>query len=377
LTSESADIQLMRLSEKTERMDFAQRAQWLGAADMARWDEFVFRNTAGLIFQTSKWKNILEAAFPHIRGNVLAVCDSASGEIRAGIPIYSVRSWLLGTRLVSIPFASVCDALVSSEEDFAELVPHLFEQKPPRAPATLEIRASRSGDVLLKNGFAKTSSYKHHYIRVDKPLDALLSSFSQTAIRRMLSKGVKAGITVRSDFSEQGLHEFYSLFLLSRKRLRLPPIPIAFFSAIRKELGPEHSAIFVATKDSQPIGAMIAVRGNGAAFLEYSGEAPEARNSGVNQLLIWEGIKFSQMNGDKTVSLGRTAPNNDGLLRYKRHWGSVEEDLPFFTIGKQAPSSRVKEKEKSFSYRTAQWLAARSPLPVCKLLGKFCYSHWG
>jgi hypothetical protein len=47
----------------------------------------------------------------------------------------------------------------------------------------------------------------------------------------------------------------------------------------------------------------------------------------VNQLLYWEAVALAAREGYSQVSFGRTSPDNAGLLLYKRHFGTVEEDL--------------------------------------------------
>jgi hypothetical protein len=215
----------MHVREQTEKRPSTVMARWLSHAEMDRWDNYVRHHPQGLVFHTSLWNQALEQAFPHIQGNVIALTDSETGEIKAGLPIYTVKSWILGTHLVSIPFASVCDPLLSSPSDFDVLLPHLFERKPAGPSAALEVRATHCAEVLESRGFVRNNCYKHHFVRLDKPIDALLASFSQSAVRRMIARGSKAGISVRYDPSPEGLRDFYGLFVQSRKRLGLPPIP--------------------------------------------------------------------------------------------------------------------------------------------------------
>jgi hypothetical protein len=62
----------------------------------------------GLVYHLSAWKFVLDDTFPHIRGKFLVLSDAATGEIQAGLPVYAVKSWLLGNRTVSVPFALHC-----------------------------------------------------------------------------------------------------------------------------------------------------------------------------------------------------------------------------------------------------------------------------
>src|SRR5262245_12400266 len=90
------------------------RIERLPESDFAEWDEFVQHHEWGLVGHLSGWKRAIEETFAHIRGQVLVLRSSDTGAILAGIPVYEVESRFVGNRTVSIPFATLCDPLVSS-----------------------------------------------------------------------------------------------------------------------------------------------------------------------------------------------------------------------------------------------------------------------
>jgi hypothetical protein len=350
--------------------------QWLDPNDFARWDRFVDHHPLGLIYHTSGWRNALEHSFPHMKGRFLALADPGNGEIKAGLALFEVKSWLLGSRLVSIPLASLGDFLLDKTEDFARVVPFLFDRNANSSLRTIEARAVQSPHLLTGFGFQVASVMKHHYIELDRPIDQLFYSFSRTAIRRMIAKATKEGLIVRAANSESELLAFYDLFVQTRRRLHLPPIPFRFFAALWKQFHPHNLSLLLAWRGSQLIGGVIALKYKGHYLLEYSGEIPGTHRLGVNQLLYWQAIKNASAEGYKIFSFGRTGLENTGLLEYKRHWGTVEEDLPILvhTANGSAPNSST---QASVQYRLARLLAARLPMPLFHLMGRFCYSHWG
>ena len=74
-----------------------------------RWDKFVESHPYGWLCHLSGWKKVLEKSFSHMRGYYPVLLNGS--EIKAAMPIFQVKSWLTGQRLVSIPFASLCDPL--------------------------------------------------------------------------------------------------------------------------------------------------------------------------------------------------------------------------------------------------------------------------
>jgi hypothetical protein len=105
-----------------------------------RWDKFIERHPLGWISHTSGWKNFLERSFKHIRGHHLAVVDGE--EIVAALPIFAVRSWLTGKRLVSVPFATLSDPLLSALEDMGILLDAVLNLSNKIGAKYVEIRTT-------------------------------------------------------------------------------------------------------------------------------------------------------------------------------------------------------------------------------------------
>lgn len=346
-------------------------ARWLGNNELPLWDRFVDRHPKGVLYHTSKWMRALEKAFPHMEGKVLAMVDESS-EIRAGLPVYLARSWLMGTRLLSIPYASCCDALFSPS-DWNQLFPKIVELHEKISAKATEIRSLRHAESFSKIQSAVSFPYKHHYIPLGASEEKILMTFSRTAIRQMIQKAAKSGFVVKQDSTEKGLRDFNHLFCQSRKRLSLPPIPLAFFKAMLTGAGPENFSLFVGYSREVPMAALWVSKYKHFSTLEYIGEAAEARGSGISQMLYWQAIQESIREGRKECSLGRTALNNEGLLDYKRRWGTVEEDLGLIHYPFRSDEDQNGE---SYSYRLAKKMAAVLPEPFFQAMGRFCFKHW-
>ncbi len=344
--------------------------------EFAAWDRFVAGHPLGSICHTSAWRAALEDAFPHIKGHFLALFSPDGSEIIAGVPVYSLNSWLLGSRLVGIPFATQGDPLISNTHEMSQLRAPLLQLAATLSRGKVELRGVRNSNPLEDCGFSRTSTVKHHYIRLDRDLPEIYASFSRTAVRRMVSKAEKRGIVVRPAGSIDDLKAFYDLFVSTRRRLPLPPIPFRFFQALWNQFWPNHLEILIAWQDNLPCGAVLGLKWKSAYSLEFSGESPGLQSVGVNQLLYWSAIKRACQDGLSTFSFGRTSPQNPGLIAYKRHWGTIEEDLANLALTTNKPQPAT-APELTLPYRIARLLAGSVPLPMFRWMGRFCYSHWG
>ncbi|HXG48500.1 MAG TPA: GNAT family N-acetyltransferase [Methylomirabilota bacterium] len=343
---------------------------------MARWDDFVAAHHLGTVYHLSHWQAALRQSFRHMEPRVLALRKARGGAIVGGLPVCTVSSRILGRRLVSVPFATHCDPLVSGEGQLRELMAVLRAEVKQLAADYLELRHRRLPPFEAGGWVAAPRLYKHHELHLDCELAEIWPKLSRTAIRRMVGKAEKRGIQVRVGDSECDLRTFYDLFFASRRRLELPPIPYDFFRALWQCLPAKMRSVLVAYDGEEPVAAVLGLSFKRSFFLEYSGERPGGSPEGSNQLLYWEAIKHAHREGCRTFSFGRTAPSNAGLLAYKAHWGAVAEDLTVVAYSEQSRRQRP-DTETSFAHKVVRLAAQTAPDPVYRWLGRFCYSHWG
>lgn len=356
-------------------------ADWLTPADEADWDDFANRHPLGLVYHLSAWRKTLEDAFPHIKGRYLVVRDQESGRIIAGLPVYTVRSWLLGNRMVGVPFASFSDPLVSSTEEFRELLPQIRSAFSRRNGRSLSVRTRQLTGEFAADWGTPEAAYKHHYLPLDGQPDEIFARFNKTSVRQKVNKAVKSGISIVEADGPEAMRVCHAILADTRMRAALPPIPLTFYLALEKFMSPRYLRIFLALQEGKPVACHLVLAHKDLWISEYSGNTRDAIH-GVNQLLYWETIKRALEAGAAAFSFGRTSATNQGLLTYKRRWATVEEDAGDFLIvaGIAAGASserQVKNRDEGAPYRALRFVLASAPRPVCELIGNFCYKHLG
>ena len=354
-------------------------AHWLLPDETAEWDGFVARHPLGLVYHLSAWTRVLETAFPHIQGRFLVLRDGGDGGIRAGLPVYTVKSWLLGQRVVSVPFASFSDPLVSSAEEFDLLLPHLEELQRSTKSRLLEVRLTRTAGQLADR-LTLSSGYKHHYLPLDTDCDTLFDSFAKTSVRQKIRKAVNAGVTVEERTDKSGIEACHAILAETRIRRFLPVMPYTFFQAVRRWLWPEYLKVFIASESGKPVACHLVLTFKDLWISEYSGDTAEAM-TGTNQLLYWDTIRRAHAAGAKIFSFGRTSVSNEGLLAYKRRWATLEEDIVALSLERGRKSEGQKNpglaRESSLTYRAARLIVAKAPMRISHMIGNFCYRHLG
>lgn len=350
---------------------------WISPEQVDAWDAFVVQHPLRRIYHLSAWRKVLETSYAHIRGGFLVVRDEA-GEIRAGVPVYSVRSWLLGNRTVSIPFATISDPLVSTKEDLSLLWEGIAKAARENKSKRIEVRTYRTGAELFPEQMRVGAQYKHHYVPLDRSEDELFRSFHDSCVRRRVKRAIRSGLLVEERADMDSMRVFHAILAATRRRFGLLPMPLSFFEAMHRWLIPDHAVLYLAIHQGQPVGGTLVLKSGDQWIGEYCGHFDDAP-PGTDQLVWWHMVQRAKNGGAENLSFGRTSLDNTGLLEYKRRWGGVEDDLTDF-VWSPGPARADDDSGKSVlrggGYAAVR-LFNRAPDAVRRLMGEFCYRHLG
>ena len=353
--------------------------QWLSAEDQDKWDAFVKKHPLGHVYHLSSWKKVLESTFEHIRGRFL-VLKNEDGQIHAGLPVYTVKSWILGNRIVSVPFATICDPLISTRKDLEMLWPEIEKLSKEIRSRRIEIRTRHVINDCMPTFMNAQSGFKHHYLPLDEPADTLFRGFAKTSIRQRVNKALREGVVVEERRDEKSLRVLHTILTDTRRRNLLPPISFRFFQEMFRSLSPDHVAFYLAMREGEPVGGLLALKFRNMWTAEYSGTADGALQ-GVSPLLYWDSIQRAKEFGAEYYSFGRTLIDNKGLLDFKRRWNTIEEDLNEYFSYEKSTSVRDQKcstKGRSSQYKTSvRKVMKHAPIAVQKFIGDFCYRHLG
>lgn len=341
-----------------------------------RWDPFVTQHPFGWICHTRAWKEILERSFKHIRAKYLFIDDKESGEIKAALPLCHVKSWITGNRLVSLPFATLCDPLVSSDNQLKVLLDAAVTLKKNLHCKHLEIRAFKTGAIIDDSKLSVQKNFKTHYIKLGRTSQKLLKSFHYTSVRQRIRQAEKSNLEVYKATGEMDLKVFYRLYVKTRKRLLLPPQPYVFFRALWEKLYPQDFlSLLLAKKDHRTIGGVLLLKFKDRVSAEFLAIDEDFFHLRSNHFLLWTAIQTANQEGYSVFDFGRTATKHRGLMEFKGRWGTKTKDLiqvfsPVSVTCHRTDYGRI--ERKIFS-----GLCKMVPEPVFCGLGNLCYRHLG
>ena len=342
-----------------------------------RWDDFVATHPCGWIVHTSGWKKVIEQTFPHIKGHHPALIDTETNEIKAGLPIYEIRSWLTGNRLVSIPFATLSDPLVSTRQQSDALLQSAIELQEHLGFSYIEIR-TLGLNQLIDSSFRSNKDYKNHYLELAVGPEEIWKHIRYKSIRYLINKANKNKLALKVASGEGDFQSFYQLYAATRMRLGLPAQPYLFFKAIYDIFTPSGNVvILLALSGEKIIAGHLLFKFNGRVSVEAVGEDAGSRHLYANHFLYWEGIKSACAEGHKIFDFGRTSVYNTTLIDFKKHWGTKEAYIYTLFYDKGRKVMGANTRETSLPYSIMRFMCQKTPGALQPILSRFCYRHLG
>lgn len=333
------------------------------------WDRFVEGHRFGLIYHLSGWKRLIENSFAHITGHYFTITGK-DGRFRAALPVFEVRSWLTGDRLVSIPFATLCDPLIDTAEDYKTLLVEVEKLSKELKSSYIEIRALNS--VELIGGTAGNDSFKCHYLSLEQEPELISKKF-HPSLRQKLRKVSRSSLEMRIAEDESDMRLFFKLNLLTRKRLGLPPQPYRFFKTLWETFHPHRMRLAIAEIGNTPIAGVLLFMFKDRISAEFTTTDWNFINSNPVHFLYWETIKWGHAEGYRVFDFGRTEKSNTGLMSFKDSWGTEVVDLPHFYY----PAGKNGVGRSPLLHKLAFNVFRKSPQFAARLMGSFCYAHMG
>lgn len=331
----------------------------------------------GSVYQHTAFGKVIASTFGHVEPYYMALLDKG-GRCLGGLALFLVKSWLTGSRLVSIPWACYGDPMINSSGEFEILFREIIELSRRVKASYVEIKACNSASLLADANLMIPVYYnKSHFLDLTKGLNAVWDGFHRRSIKQKIRTAERNGIRVKVARSEQEVISFYQVFRKHRRRLGLPPQKLEFFRNIWKYLVPRGLAHFlVAQKQDQLVGGLCNFTFKKTVFMSYIATEESLHRCGTGQYLFWAAIRTASEKGLKMVDFGKTPPYADGLIQYKKKWGVRELEAPVFYYPRVAGVSSYEDEQKLL-YRVMRSFWRTAPPRLSQIASRFFYRHTG
>lgn len=334
------------------------------------WDDFVESHANGTPFHLISWIRTIQETYS-LKASLFALSDG-SGVISGIFPFFLIKTAMLGSRIVSLPFSDYCGPLFNEFGQEDEFIRKIITENTNRVKC-IEIRGKLNNDC----GLVAYNYYKRHILDLLPDHSIILAKVDKKTIQYSIRKAIKAGIEIREENNEQGIEEFYRLNKLTRKKHGVPSQPVKFFKHLYDNMIVSGNAfILLASKDSKNIAAGLFFKFKDTIYYKYNVSDPQVLSKLTpNHLLTWYAIEQACIKGYRFFDFGRTSPDNVGLMRYKKMWGAEPLDLPYFYHPKIKGAVSMEGDNWKYRIITSVWRSL--PDTVVDMIAPLIFKHIG
>ena len=302
----------------------------------------------------------------------VAYTTSAPGaSLTNAIVFCRVKSWLTGSRLVSLPFSDHSEPLVDTPETLESVLGFLSDRLKDQHWRYIELRPLHRSVARIA-GFAKSATFYVHRLDLRPTLTALLDSFHKSNVRAKIRRAERENLTYEAGRSEALLRQFYRLLLLTCRRRRLPPQPIEWFRHLLQCMG-DSAKIHVASKARRPVASIFTLTFKRTLVYKYGCSDSSLNNLGGTQLLFWNAIQEAKRDGLHEFDLGRSDFNTPGLVTFKDRWGTTRSMMYYL----RCPEPLKLAGGVPWSMRIAKPLLGAMTDRLLIAAGRTLYRHMG
>jgi len=334
----------------------------------SRWTEFVRSHPRATVFHSAEWLHILADCYNYVP---VAYTTSPEGRpLENAILFCQVRSWITGSRLVSLPFSDHCEPLVETSSEFQLLLQAPRQEQRQGEWKYIEMRPL--SPALLDGIETGGDEYVLHLLDLRPSREELFNRLHKSSIQRKLRRAEREGLTLEEGRSSSLLLEFFRLHVKTRRRHRLPPQPRSWFEKMLVALG-DQLTIRVARKGEKAIAALVTLETQNSFMYKYGASDAEFHEMGAMPFLAWNMVLAAKRAGHSFLDLGRSERTNSGLITFKNHLGAIPQLLRYIRIPAVQPSLTPED---------APWLFTKLAFRCCPdsvliAAGKWLYPHIG
>ena len=340
------------------------------------WSNYLQVNNSATVYHTLEWRSVLEEVFRY-KTHYL-VCRDDRGNVVGVIPLAFVKSWITGSRVVSLPLSQYGGPLTTDEGALATVLEYLrgYLEK------GFEYVRMRNRDALNEDAVAsfclKTSDYfSRCFIPLaHRSLDDVWKSMDKGSVRWAINQSRKHGIIVDSCNDMNDVNRIRDLMYQTCKRHGTPAYPAQLLNAIMNRLAANNFAkVFVARLQEKIVAALVLFTMSKEGIYAYNFSDEKYLDSYPNNALLWAAIKWSMDNELRLFDMGISSPHDKELFAFKMRWGATAAKLHDYFIGANEQLVSAPDRRSSRKYASATTIWKLIPGLLANRLGPRLIRH--
>jgi hypothetical protein len=315
------------------------------AEDAAAWDAFVENHPEGRYCHLWGFRQPLEKSCGY---DCVYLKILSSGTLVGIFPAIKLRR---RRRLVSQPFNEYGGplTLALSPDQNQQLTNLLIGELRQQQCKSIEIRGGIGCDAAARDGgWKKQPLHAYAVLGLGDP-DWLWKKVITYEARKAVNKARETGLTSEIRRGHRAVAgPFYELYLLSMKRLGVPPHSRSYFEEFATGIGDRVVACWILEKD-QPAAILLGASTGSRVHIFVIASQPEVWAKRPADLAHWELIQWACQQGFKVFDFG--SARYEGQIHFKKKWGVTLYDYGFYLIGPPETINSLKVE----SVKTSSW----------------------
>lgn len=331
------------------------------------WEAYVYNHPGGNLCHLPQWKEVLEDTFHYKPFYFFA--RNESNELSGILPLFQVKSFFTGNRLVSLPFSNTCGPIADSDYIVGELVNRAKRLYHKLKCSYLELRMKEPKDF----GFEVNHYFSTYVLELSDVEGEVWRKLDKKGVRWAIRKAQRDGVTVReASMMEEMEYFFHRLNEKHKRDLGVPVHPIRLFRGIQEKLG-QFTSLYFGELDGKIIGGILILKYKDASLYFCGAWDNDYLKYHPNNLLLWQAIEKGREEGYHYFDFGKTSVDNAGLSHFKKDWGSERNQLYFHYYPKIPKSLWLNRGGVGWRVITSVW--RKLPVPFATWLSKFAFKH--
>ena len=301
--------------------------------DAGAWDDFVHEHAEGRFCHLWGYKSALEQAY----GYKCAYFKILDGRSLVGVfPSIVIRRG--PGRLVSQPFNEYGGPLAGNlTVEQLKLLPRaLMGAAREEGCQNVEIRGGIACEGMTASELCTKHPLHSYAVLNIEEGEQLWRKVLTNEARKGVNRSRKAGLTAQVRRGLSAIQDpFYRLYLLSTKRLGVPPHSRRFFEELAKGLGDRFVAAWVMNK-TQPVAILLGAVTGGRLQVFVTASDSRSWVLRPNDLAHWELIQWATSVGLRVFDFGSARYSSQ--IQFKKKWGVRFYDYSYYSIGVSAAS---------------------------------------
>lgn len=336
--------------------------------DATGWDEFVEAHEEGRFCHLWGFRRCLENAYGY---RCVYLKFHLDGKLWGVFPSIAVSSH--GGYLISQPFNEYGGPLAqnATSTQWEELTQLLLKTANEEGCRVIEVRGG-IGCEEAAQAAAWTSVPLHSYAELPLgPPEALWRKSLTNEARKGVNRARKSGLGFEIRKGLDAVQDpFYRLYLISMKRLGVPPHSKSFFVELAKGIGERLVASWV-MNHGVPVAILLGARTGQRVHIFVIASDPDASVMRPSDLAHWELINWASDQGLRIFDFG--SARYAGQIQFKKKWGVTLNDYSCHLIARSAERDQLRTHtagtaSQGFATMSSLWRRLM-PVPLTQVIG--------